>query len=104
MHAPAGGDTLIELVTFPAVQSSNDRRLGGKEPRRGEVRSVARQVTRLIEDAVDGLPAPHSLVFVLREVEGLDETETAVVMGVSQKVVHTLLHGARTMICDCLTR
>ncbi len=58
--------------------------------------------SRLLERALDGLPAPYRTVFVLRMVEELSTAETAEALDVSEDVVKTRLHRARALLQDGL--
>src|SRR4029450_1906363 len=54
----------------------------------------ARQVARALEPAIDALPVRYRTVFVLRELQGLGTTETAVCLDVPEATVKTRLHRA----------
>lgn len=56
------------------------------------------RLTQMLEAAVDGLPAPFRVVFVLRVVEGLSVRETAQVLDLNEKTVKTRLFRARRML------
>ncbi|MGH7893160.1 MAG: RNA polymerase sigma factor [Candidatus Binatia bacterium] len=58
----------------------------------------ARQVAEALESAVDALPAPYRMAFVLRDLEGLDTTETAACLDVPEATVKTRLHRARNLL------
>jgi len=53
------------------------------------------ELGRLLTAAVDGLPESLRVVFVLRDVEGLDTAETASCLDLSQAAVKVRLHRAR---------
>jgi RNA polymerase sigma-70 factor (ECF subfamily) len=55
----------------------------------------ARRLASLAERAIDGLPEIYRVVFVLRELEGLDTLETASTLSVTEEVVKVRLHRAR---------
>jgi RNA polymerase sigma-70 factor (ECF subfamily) len=57
----------------------------------GEARSV-------LETSIGALPPAYRMVFVMREVEGLDTAETAECLEVSEDVVKTRLRRARVML------
>lgn len=57
--------------------------------------SAARELNRLLESAIDALPALYRSVFVLREVEGLGTQDTADSLGIESATVKTRLHRAR---------
>lgn len=56
------------------------------------------RVRRLLEEAVDGLPEPFRLVFILRDVEGLTAEETAAALSLKTVTVRTRLFRARRMM------
>jgi RNA polymerase sigma-70 factor (ECF subfamily) len=57
-----------------------------------------------LEAAMDGLPAAHRAVLVLREVEGLSGEEAATVLGEPAARVKDRLHEARMALREQLTR
>ena len=59
---------------------------------------------RLIEAAVDRLPADFRVVFVLRGIEQLSVSETAQILDINPATVKTRYHRARTLIRKSLTR
>ena len=60
-----------------------------------EKSAARRELARLIEQAVDGLPESLRLVFMLREVEGLSTSEAADSLQLSEENVRVRLHRAR---------
>ena len=64
---------------------------------------VARsQVRDLLERAIDNLPEPFRVVFVMRMVEQLSIKETACSLGLREETVKTRLHRARKLMRDQL--
>ena len=60
---------------------------------------VARtQIRGLMENAVDELPEPFRLVFVLREIQGYSVDETAASLGIKAETVKTRLYRARRQL------
>jgi len=60
---------------------------------------VARtQIRTLIENAVDELPEPFRLVFVLRDIQDCSVEETAASLGIRAETVKTRLHRARRQL------
>ena len=57
-----------------------------------------------MEREVAELPETYRAVFILREVEGLSTLETAECLSVTEDVIKTRLHRARTMLRDNLYR
>jgi RNA polymerase sigma factor (sigma-70 family) len=52
----------------------------------------------LAGNAVDSLPESYRVVFMLREIDGLDTAETALALNVSEDVVKTRLFRARAAL------
>ena len=69
-----------------------------------EQQAVASQLREIVEREVSALPESYRVVLVLREVEGLSTAETAECLSVTDDVVKTRLHRARTMLRDNLNR
>lgn len=61
-----------------------------------------RQVAALLEAATDALPGAYRVVFVLRDVEGLDTAETAACLDLPEATVKTRLHRARRLLRERL--
>jgi RNA polymerase sigma-70 factor (ECF subfamily) len=59
---------------------------------------AARQVATALEAAIDALPLPYRTAFVLRELQGLDTSETAACLDVPEATVKTRLHRARGLL------
>ncbi len=62
----------------------------------------SRETARMVERAIDRLPAIHRTVLMLREIEQLSTEETAGVLQVSEDVVKVRLHRARQALRDAL--
>ena len=71
-------------------------------PSSPEENAMQRELVDLLESALDTLPEIYSLVFTLREVEGMDTAEVALALEVSEEVVKTRLHRARGMLRENL--
>ncbi len=67
-----------------------------------ELQASRRELAALLERAVDGLPELYRVVFVLREVDGMDTAETARALDVSEDVVKTRLSRARAALRQSL--
>ena len=68
-----------------------------------ERQAYARELSRVLEDAVDALPETYRTVFMLRDVEGLSTSETGEGLGLGEEAVKTRLHRARAMIRRAVT-
>ena len=64
--------------------------------------TVRRELAALLEAAIDELPDGYRSVVVLRDIEGMSTAETAAVLDVSDEVVKTRLHRARSALRDRL--
>jgi RNA polymerase sigma-70 factor (ECF subfamily) len=67
-----------------------------------EAQTQRRELTGVLESAVDGLPEIYRVVFMMREVEQLSTLETAEVLELSEEAVKVRLHRARAMLRDGL--
>ena len=76
------------VVAFPAGPPVSD-------PEREAARAEAR---RLLERAVDRLPEPFRLVYILRDIQECSTEETAASLGVKPETVKTRLHRARRLL------
>jgi RNA polymerase sigma-70 factor (ECF subfamily) len=79
-------------VTLSNVASEHD-------PERAAARS---QVRDLLERAIDNLPEPFRVVFVMRMVEQLSVKETAASLGIREETVRTRLHRAKKLMREQL--
>lgn len=76
------------IIPFPG-------RTSGEDP----VTAAARaEVRRLLEHAIDALPEPFRLVYVMREIEECTVEETAASLGLREETVKTRLHRARRQL------
>jgi len=78
----------VEIVPF----SSGARTI---DPERA---LAQREILRLLERAIDDLPEPFRVVFVMRIVEEMSVDETAGILGVPDTTVRTRLHRARARL------
>jgi RNA polymerase sigma-70 factor (ECF subfamily) len=69
------------------------------DPERTAARS---QIRALLERAIDNLPEPFRVVFVMRMVEQLDTKETASALGLREETVKTRLHRAKALMREQL--
>jgi RNA polymerase sigma-70 factor (ECF subfamily) len=76
------------IVAFPAAPGDDD-------PERTASR---RQIAGMLERAIDDLPEPFRIVFVMRAVEEMSVEETAAELGIPEATVKTRLHRARALL------
>lgn len=67
-----------------------------------EKQVINAEVKHLIEQAVDQLPEKYRIVYVLREVEGMENGETAACLGLSESNVKVRLHRAKKILKETL--
>ena len=87
-----GAQKSAQVLNFPGVARSDGP----------EADAARAQIRRLLEHAVDALPEPFRLVFILREVEELSVEETASHLGLKVETVKTRLHRARRRLREAL--
>ena len=63
-----------------------------------ETEAIQGQLGQMLQSAVDTLPETYRSVFVLREVEQLNTSETAECLGLSEEAVKTRLHRSRALL------
>jgi RNA polymerase sigma-70 factor (ECF subfamily) len=63
-----------------------------------ERQAYSRELSGLLEEAVDSLPDTYRVVFMLRDVEGMSTRETSEGLGLGEEAVKTRLHRARALI------
>ena len=66
--------------------------------------ALAGETRRVLERALDTLPAHYRAVLVLRDVEDLSNEQTAEILGESVATVKSRLHRARMALREQLTR
>lgn len=77
-----------QVVPFPS-------RFGNEDPAACTARS---EIRRLLEHAIDELPEPFRVVFVMREIEQCTVEETAHSLDLRAETVKTRLHRARRLL------
>jgi RNA polymerase sigma-70 factor (ECF subfamily) len=81
-----------QIIPFPLMAMNTDP----------ERTAAQREIRRLIERAIDDLPEPFRVVFVMREIEDMSIEETADFLGLRQATVKTRLHRARRLLRKAL--
>ena len=87
-----GGADLARIIAMPGVIMAPD-------PEQALARA---EVRRVLERAVDQLPDPFRLVFILRDIEEMSIEETAAQLRVRPETVKTRLHRARRLLRQAL--
>jgi RNA polymerase sigma factor (sigma-70 family) len=63
-----------------------------------EHQAYASELQRVLEGAIDTLPDAYRVVFMLRDVEGMNTSETGAALALGDEAVKTRLHRARVML------
>lgn len=80
------------IVPFPS-------KFGNEDPAAAAARE---QIRKLVEHAIDDLPEPFRIVFVMREIEEYTVEETAFSLDLRAETVKTRLHRARRLLRTAL--
>ena len=67
-----------------------------------EEQAATREEASLLEQAVDELPDPYRVVFMMREVQELSVAETAACLDLSEENVKVRLHRAKAMLREAV--
>jgi len=89
-HGREEDETMMDLVASSAPDP--------------EQQTLASELREVMQREVEALSDGFRSVFVLRDVEGLSTAETADTLGISEDLVKTRLHRARTQLRDNLYR
>jgi len=81
-----------QVLDFPGAARRDDP----------EADAARAQIRRILECAVDALPEPFRLVFIMREIEELSTEETARHLDLKVETVKTRLHRARRRLREAL--
>ena len=81
-----------QVIQFPT-------KFGSEDPAAAAARE---QIRHLVERAVDELPEPFRIVFVMREIEECTVEETAFALDLRPETVKTRLHRARRLLRNAL--
>jgi RNA polymerase sigma-70 factor (ECF subfamily) len=85
-------ETSAQIIKFPAMTTETD-------PERS---AAQHEIRKLLERAMDALPEPFRVVFVMRDVEEMSIEETAFHLGIRPQTVKTRLHRARRLLRQSL--
>ena len=85
-------ETNAQIIQFPAMSTETDP----------ERTAAQHEIRRLLERAMDALPEPFRVVFVMRDVEEMSIEEAASQLGIRPETVKTRLHRARRLLRQSL--
>jgi RNA polymerase sigma-70 factor (ECF subfamily) len=75
-----------QIIPFPLASSEDP-----------EKSMAQREIQAVVEHAIDELPEPFRLVFMMRVIEGMNVEETAEILALKPETVKTRLHRARAL-------
>jgi RNA polymerase sigma-70 factor (ECF subfamily) len=98
--------SMVDLDALHAAQERTRRPIHSpaltareRDPERAAAQS---QIRKMLEKAIDDLPAAFRIVFVMRDVEETSTADTASLLGIEEETVKTRLHRARRILRESL--
>ncbi len=89
-------EKLLEDRGVAFIEDYRETLMQGSKPDQSPEQAVMRrELARVMEAAIRDLPETFRPVFVLREIEGLNVTETAAALDITEQTVRTRLHRAK---------
>lgn len=87
------------ITRFEELKEGDDSmdRFPASQPTPEQV-AIQSELQRLLESLVDALPDGNRAVFIMRDVEGMDTTETAHALSITEDNVKVRLHRARATL------
>src|SRR5262245_26409669 len=79
-------------------ETRRDTIVGESEPRDPESDASSTELSRLLEDAIERLPASYRAVVILRDVEELSTADVAECLSISEENVRMRLHRAHVLL------
>lgn len=67
-----------------------------------EKQAIQQETRRLIEQSIDQLSDKYRVIYVLKEVEGMENSDIAACLGISDSNVKVRLHRAKNLLKDAL--
>ncbi len=96
---------MVELRSMEALHDPANASIltpGSARAANPEAATALAEIRRLLERAVDSLPEPFRIVFVMRDIEEMSIEETALHLGLRPQTVSTRLHRARRLLREAL--
>lgn len=100
-HRMVGLEHVDPSVRDPYWVEQSHAATGGGDP---AALAAHAEIRRLLQDAIDELPAVYRIVYVLREVEECSVEATAARLAIKPQTVKTRLHRARRLLRKSLGR
>jgi RNA polymerase sigma factor (sigma-70 family) len=95
------GDIKKDKVIYPNTIQENKTEFGNHTPDKQmnpEKAIIYQESQQLLEKAIDNLPEKYRLIYILKEVEGLDNLQIQESLGLTESNTKVRLHRARTLL------
>jgi len=84
-------------------KEEDDTMLQSTSARNPEDEASRREMSLMLETAIDGLPAIYRVVFVMRELEQMSTAETASALEIGEETTKVRLHRAKGLLRDAMS-
>jgi RNA polymerase sigma-70 factor (ECF subfamily) len=84
-------------------KEEDDTMLESVSARNPEDEASRREMSRMLERAIDELPAIYRIVFVMREMEQMSTAETASALQIAEEAAKVRLHRARGLLREAMS-
>jgi RNA polymerase sigma-70 factor, ECF subfamily len=95
------GDRYQELDPMPEGSGDPMDRLATLEPN-PEQQASNSEIRKLLEEAIENLPAAYRIIFMLRDIEEMSVSDAATVLEITEQNVKVRLHRARALLRGAL--
>jgi RNA polymerase sigma-70 factor (ECF subfamily) len=85
------------------LKEDNEPMLDSEPLRNPEDEASRREMSQMLEDAIDELPPIYRIVFVMRELEQMSTTETASALQIGEEATKVRLHRAKGLLRQAIT-
>jgi RNA polymerase sigma-70 factor (ECF subfamily) len=83
--------------------NEDDDAMESMSPRSPEDEAGRREMRRMLEAAIDELPAIYRIVFVMRELEQMSTAETASALAIAEEATKVRLHRAKGLLREAMS-
>jgi RNA polymerase sigma-70 factor (ECF subfamily) len=95
--------TKVLYLTSDEVGTEKLNRIPDKQVNAEKV-MIKQEMQQLLEQAIDSLPEKYRVVYVMKEVEGMESHQVAECLGLTESNVKVRLHRARAIIKELLLK
>jgi RNA polymerase sigma factor (sigma-70 family) len=93
LHDQNADLTSNDIIQLPDLKDVNPEKI-----------AIGKEVKSLIEHAIDELPEKYRVIYVLKEIEGMETQELCACLGVSEANAKVRLHRAKHLMKETLLR